>query len=244
MRQLLTLLLLCTAMTLSAQWNYNGSGKNKKIKGNGDVEMQTRNLDGFDGVSTCCSIDVELRQGAFDVKVEAESNLLEYVKTEVVGKRLKVGFKDGVNIRSYEKITVYVSLLELEYVKASSSGKAYCNGNFTGDELELDVSSGAKIEMSFTGNEVEADASSGGRVDVKGTGTTVRAKASSGGSVRAGDFLAKRGRCNSSSGGGVTVRVSEQLDADASSGGTVRYSGSPSDVDSNTSSGGSVRRKN
>lgn len=244
MRQLLTLLLICTAITLSAQWNYNSNGKNKKIKGNGDVEMQARDLDGFDGVTTCCSINVELRQGSFDVKVEAESNLLEYIKTEVSGNRLRVGFQDRISIRSNEKITVYVSLPELEYVSASSSGKAYCNGDFTGDELELDVSSGAKIEMSFTGNEVEADASSGGRVEVKGAGTTVRAEASSGGSVRAGSFMAKRGRCNSSSGGGVTVKVSDELDANASSGGSVRYIGSPSDVDSNTSSGGSVRRQN
>lgn len=243
MRQLFTLLLLCVVMSLSAQWNYGG-GNSKKIKGNGDVETQSRNLDGFDGVSTCCNINVELRQGSFDVEVKAESNLMQYILTEVSGRRLKIGFKDRVNIKTNEKITVYVSLPELEYVSASSSGEVYCKGEFSGDALEMNVSSGAYLEMSFTGNEVDADASSGGRMDVKGAGTFVRAEASSGGSVRAGGFAAKRARCNSSSGGGVSVSVSEELDADASSGGSVRYSGSPGNVDSKTSSGGSVRRRN
>lgn len=230
-------------MSLSAQWNYN-SGNGKKIKGNGDVETEMRDISGFDGVSTCCNINVELRQGAFDVKVEAESNLLEYISTEVSGGRLKIDFKDRVSIRANEKITVYVSLPELEHVKASSSGRVVCKAEFTGDEMELDVSSGAYIQMAFAGDEVEAEASSGGRVEVSGSGRSVRASASSGGSVRAGDFAAKKGRCNSSSGGGVTVNVSEDLNADASSGGSVRYSGNPSNVDADTSSGGSVRRQN
>jgi hypothetical protein len=243
MRQLFTLVLLCTAMSLSAQWNYGG-GSGKKIKGNGDTQIEVRDLDGFNGVSTCCNINVELRQGPFEVKVEAESNLLEYVRTEVSGRRLEIGFKDRANINSNERITVYVSLPELDYLSASSSGEIVSKTNFTGDELELDVSSGALIRMSFTGDEIDADASSGGRMEISGSGGSVRADASSGGSVRAGEFVARRARCGSSSGGGVVVNITEKLDADASSGGRVRYVGNPSTIDSATSSGGSVRRQN
>lgn len=239
MRQLLTLLLLTTALTLSAQW-----GNRETIKGNGDVKTETRSVDGFDGVSTCCNIDVELTQGSYNVKVEAESNLQEYIEVEVRGGRLEVGFKDKVNVRSRKQITVYVSLPKLEYIGASSSGKVTTQSSFTGEDMEVDVSSGAKVMLDFSGDNLYANASSGGSMTLKGSAGRFKANASSGGNVRAEDYKAKDARCNASSGGGVTVNVSGRLDADASSGGRVRYRGNPTEVDSDSSSGGSVRRGN
>ena len=239
MRQLLTLLLLTTALTLSAQW-----GDRETIKGNGEVTTETRNVDGFDGVSTCCDIDVELVQGKFDVRVEAESNLQDLIKTEVRGGRLKVGFKDNVNIRSRKQITVYVSLPELGYISASSSGVVTTKSSFTGEDMEVDVSSGAKVNLDFSGESLYADASSGGGMTLKGSAGRFKANASSGGKVRAEDYQAKDARCNASSGGGVSVKVSGNLNADASSGGWVRYHGNPSGVNSDVSSGGTVRRGN
>jgi|AntRauTorckE5430_2_1112549.scaffolds.fasta_scaffold00690_1 hypothetical protein len=244
MRHFVTLLLLCFTFSLSAQISFNNWGwGNEQITGNGEMTTETRQLDGFDGVSTCCNIKVELVQGAFSVKVKAESNLQEYIKTRVSGSRLEVGFYDKVSVKSRKDIIVYVSLPELDYVSASSNGEITCQSMFTGDELDAQVSSGAAMWLAFMGDRLETSASSGGRVEVRGAGNRIRADASSGGSVRAGDFTAKDGRCNASSGGGVTVNVSEDLNADASSGGSVRYAGNPSNVDTDTSSGGSVRRQ-
>ncbi len=239
MRQILTLLLITTALTLSAQW-----GSRKTIKGSGDVTTETRNIDGFDGISTCCDIDVELVKGSFNVRVEAEDNLQDYIKTEVSGGRLQIGFKDNVNVRSRKQITVYVSLPELEYVGASSSGVVTTKSSFSGEEMEVDVSSGAKIYLDFSGESLYANASSGGGMTLKGSADRFKANVSSGGKVRAEDYQATNARCDASSGGGVTVKVRGELNADASSGGWVRYVGNPSSVDSDTSSGGSVRRGN
>jgi hypothetical protein len=239
MRQILTLLLLTTAITLSAQW-----GNRKTIKGNGDVTTETRSAKGFDGVNTCCDIDVVLVQGNFNVRVEAESNLQEYIKTNVNGGRLEIGFKSNINVKSHEQVTVYVSLPELEFIGASSSGKVTTESRFSGEEMRLNVSSGAKIELDFSGDDLYANASSGGGIVLKGSSSRFKANVSSGGNVRAGSYESKDARCNASSGGGVTVKVSGQLDANASSGGHVRYIGNPSNVDSDTSSGGSVRRSN
>lgn len=244
MRQLLTLLLLTIAFSLTAQHNYGNSWnwRSEKIKGNGDVTTENRDISGFDGVTACCNINVELRQGSFAVKVEAESNLLEYIRTEVSGGRLEIGFTRNTNISAKEKITVYVSLPELEYVGGSSSSSIVSKSNFKGEDLELDVSSGAYIELDFSGERLYTDASSGGKIRIRGDASRIKADASSGARIDAGDFVAKTANAGASSGGGVTVNASEALNADASSGGSVRYNGSPANVNSDTSSGGSVRR--
>lgn len=242
MKYLLILLVCCVGFGVQAQSSRAGRGKGK-IRGNGDVTTQNRNVKNFDGVEACCGFLVEATRGSdYSVAVEAESNLQEYIVTEVRGGRLSIGFADRVNIKSFKKIVVRVTVPSLNYVAMSSGGNFRGTSVFSGDELELDASSGADIKIDFTGDRVSASASSGADVRVSGEGTSIRAQASSAGNVRAGDFVAKSARVEASSGGDVKVHATEELRADASSGGGVRYNGSPNTVDLDRSSGGSVRK--
>jgi len=241
MRPILTLLLVIALGSLTAQ----GWGKNKRITGNGDVVTQDRETRDFDGVSACCSLNVEMRKGgSCSVRIEAESNIQEYIRTDVVGGRLEVGFKNNVNLRNHEKITIYVTLPTLEFVGASSSSKITGKDAFTGEDLEIDASSSGRIELDWTGARVDADASSSGKIYLTGSGNRIKANVSSGANIRASDYSVKRARAGASSGGRVSIKVTEELTADASSGGSVRYNGNPSMIDSDTSSGGSVKREN
>jgi len=237
MRQLFTLLLVfALTATISAQnW-----GNRKRIKGNGETTTQERNVSSFSGIKACCSFDVEVRKGAPSVRVEAESNLQQYIKTEVSGGRLMIRFTDNVNISNHKPIHVYVTMNELDWVKASSSSEIIFKDAFQGDDLELDVSSSAKIYgLEFSGGDIYLEASSSGKIDLAGTGNKIRAKASSSGRINASDCKVKNARVAVSSSAKINVNVSGELDASASSGGKVYYRGSPS-VDSDTSSGGSV----
>jgi hypothetical protein len=93
MRLLLLILVVAFTAGITAQnW-----GNRKRIKGNGDTTTQERKVSSFSGIQACCSFNVEVRKGAPGIRVEAESNLQEYVKTEVSGGRLTIGFKNNVN---------------------------------------------------------------------------------------------------------------------------------------------------
>jgi hypothetical protein len=245
MRPVLALILVLVAGSLFSQREYsNGWGGvfRSKVKGNGEVVKQDRDIDDFTGVKACCSLTVELRQGNnYSVEVEAESNLQEYIRTERRGRTLEIGFKRNSNIKTTKPILVYVTLPELEYAGASSSSKLVGKTSFRGDDLELDVSSSGSIYLDYSGDEVEADASSGGKIELSGSVAFMDCEASSGSKISAGDCKARRARADVSSGAGVTVHASEEVDAEASSGGSVRYLGNPNAVDTDTSSGGSVR---
>lgn len=239
MRPLLTLLFIALFAGLSAQnW-----GNRNRVKGNGDVTTEDRKVSSFNGIKTCCSFKVEVSKGAPAVRVEAESNLMEYITTEVSGGRLSVRFKSGTNISNHKPIVVYVTMNELELLEASSSSTITFNDSFTGDELEVDVSSSARIQnLEFSGGMIRLDASSSGKINISGSGSKIRAKASSSGKISASDCKVKNARADVSSGGGIYLNVSGDLDADASSGGSIRYTGG-ANVDSDTSSGGSVRKQ-
>jgi hypothetical protein len=241
MRQFFTLLLVVafTAGVTAQNW-----GNRKRVKGNGETTTQERKVSSFSGIKACCSLKVEVSKGAPGVRVEAESNLQEYIKTEVSGGRLIIGFKDNVNIGNHKPINVYVTMNELDWVKASSSSRIAFKDAFRGNDLEVDVSSSANIMgLEFSGGYIRLEASSSGKIELAGTGNKIRAKASSSGKIAAYDCKVKDARASVSSGARIHLNVSGDLDASASSGGTVRYQGSPS-VDSDTSSGGSINSGN
>lgn len=242
MRRIFTLLLVLafTASLTAQNW-----GNRKRVKGNGETITQERKVSDFTGIKTCCSFTVKVTKGAPSVRVEAESNLQEYIKTEVNGGRLKIGFTDNVNIGNRKKIYVYVTMNEVDWVAASSSSSISFNGAFSGDELDIDVSSSARVSgLNWSGGDIRLDVSSSGKIELAGTGSRIRANASSSGRIAASDCKVKDARVSVSSGAGIELNVSGELDASASSGGSVRYRGNPGDVDSNTSSGGSVRSGN
>ena len=242
MKYLMMLLCLGLGLTTTAQTTYGNNDRNRVV-GNGEVTEENRPVADFDELTFCCNVRVELTQGpTTKVRVEAESNLLPYVKTEVSGNRLRIGLRDNVHFRSREPIVVYVTVPTLTYIGGEAAGRLEMRSAFTGEHLELEAGSAASISAEFSGAELRLRADSGGRVEVRGRGKTVDATASSGGSVSAHDYLAERGEADASSGGGVEINVSEALEADASSGGRVSYRGQATNVNAHTGSGGSVRK--
>ncbi|MBB4080628.1 hypothetical protein GGR28_003263 [Lewinella aquimaris] len=244
------LFLLLTTLPLAAQVEVNNGGwmdrwTGERVKGNGDLITQERDIDGFTGIKSCCSFKVELAQSDdFSVRVEAESNLQEFIVTEVRGKTLHIKYSDDANFKSTEDIRVYVSLPLLEGIDASSSSRVRGTTPFRGDELDLDVSSSADISVDFSGSRVNLDASSSGSIEVRGTASRVTADASSASSIDASDLEAEDGVADVSSAASIKLRTTKTLRADASSAGSVHYSGNPQDVITDTSSAGRVRSSN
>ncbi len=247
MKIICTSLLLLFTFSLIAQVEVSNGGwfgSGDRVRGNGDVVTRDRDMEGFTGVQACCSMKVELAEGPFSVRVEAESNLQEFVKTEVSGRRLEIGYTDKANFKSTEPIRVFVTLPELDYLKASSSSTVQGTSDFHGEDLEVEVSSSAWAELTFIGKEVTTDASSSATLHLSGRADRIEAEASSSSTIDAGKMESRDGRAAVSSSADVTLNLSESLRAKASSSGSVTYYGNPNDVNSDTSSSGSVRRRN
>jgi hypothetical protein len=244
----LSIFLLTTSLlTAQVEVNRGGGwfGGSDRVTGNGDLTTQEREADDFTKVKTCCSFQVELRESNdFSVRVEAESNLQQFIQTEVRGRTLHINYTDDANFKSTQDIRVYVTLPRLEGIDASSSSRVTGKTPFTGDDLELDVSSSAIIQVAFTGDEVELDASSSGRIEVMGSAKRVTADASSASSIDAEELESREGVADVSSAASISLHATEKLRADASSAGSIDYRGNPSDVITDTSSAGRVRSRN
>lgn len=205
---------------------------------------QTRQISRFHGVSVSTGIDLYLAQKDVEgVVVEANADELEKVITQVEGGILKIYLKQKswFNLNwGKEPHKVYVSFKNLDKLEASSGSDVKAEQALKLDKLDINASSGSDIKLEVEAGERSVSSSSGSYILLKGRAATLHADASSGSGINAGELQAKKCDAGVSSGSDIKVFVTDELKADASSGGDITYSGNPAKKDIKKSSGGGV----
>jgi hypothetical protein len=218
-------------------------GWNTGISGNGNVVDEVRDVSGFNGVHVSSGIDVYLSEGnQFEVRVEADENLLEVIETEVRGNLLEVG-TDRVNIRRAKSKKVYVTLPELKELKISSAGD--CDGQtlFHCGDLRLSISSAGDLSLEVEADEIDLDISSSGDARIAGSANVLDASLSSAGNLDAWDLEAKVVEVSVSSAGDARVFATEEISMSASSAGNIYYRGDAKVLRSSKSSAGDIVKR-
>ncbi|MBX2846350.1 MAG: DUF2807 domain-containing protein [Saprospiraceae bacterium] len=234
--KLFTLLFLLSPIYLLAQ-NWYGKG----VKGSGNVVTESRSHTNFDRVHVSSGLDVYFTQSNnYSVEVEADDNLIDIIKTEVNGGELRVKVAKGKSIKRSKKLVVHVSAPDLTGIKSSSGADFYSESVISGDNIIIDVSSGADVKVDLDYDKLKCEVSSGSAARLKGSANMAELRSSSGANIRAKELTVQRCKAKASSGSDVVVRVEKELIGDASSGGDVIYFGNPAEVDKSESSGGDV----
>lgn len=228
------LLLIITLFTF-ASCNYRS--------GSGNIISETRTEKSFDGISVGGDFDVEVKIGSVtNVVVEADDNIIKYIKTTTSGNTLKIQ-TEGLHNFSDVHMKVYITTPALVKIKASASAKVIVQGALKDSgKLTFGASSGAEIQAAVDAPEVNSDVSSGANINLSGKTKIYTAEASSGAEIRSWDLLSENTMVSVSSGAAAKVHASVTLNAKASSGGSVTYHGAASVIKSE-SSGGSVNKK-
>jgi hypothetical protein len=233
----LTITIIILGLTSSIQGQFW-----RTVEGHGHVVTKERKIDSFTGLKVSSGIDVYLKQGNNEtVTVEADENLHEYILTEVRGGVLTV--YSEYNIRSADKKRVYVTMKEVNSVKATSAGDVYGESPINSDELELSASSAGNIKLEVNAKKVDLDISSSGDITLTGETDKLRADLSSAGDLNAYDLKSREADISVSSAGDADVNVSERITARASSAGDVNFKGDPKYVDAHSSSAGGIHKR-
>ncbi|MDA3891034.1 MAG: DUF2807 domain-containing protein [Salinivirgaceae bacterium] len=207
-------------------------------------KTEIRNVTGFSGVAVGESIQVELTYGEKEfVEVTANEDYIERVATEIKGDNLNIYIK-GNNWNGWNKpIIVKVTASTIKEIKASSSSSLISQNLIESENLSLTVSSSAHIKVAVKANHVSCKASSSGSIRMKGSTENFNVHASSSSDVDADELKALKVDANVSSSARVSVHAENEIIANASSSGSIKYSGSPKIVDIDKSSSGSVHKK-
>ncbi|OXB06957.1 DUF2807 domain-containing protein [Flavobacterium plurextorum] len=222
---------------LFASCNFNV----KTIEGSGNVTTEKRIVQGdFQNVKVSNAIDLVIEQSdATEIIVEADDNLQKEIITKVENGTLVIHCK----FNSFRNITmkkVIVKMPVINKLEASSASSVEGKNIIQGENIELETSSAANMNLNIESDNIIVNSSSGSDVKIEGKALRIQTKASSGANIDAKKLLANEVQAKASSGGSITVHPIVSLKADASSGGDIDYDIAPKTIEKNVSSGGSV----
>jgi hypothetical protein len=190
------------------------------LAGTGDVQVETRQLAPFTRVSVGAGLKVIIGAAAEQaVSLSAQGNLLPAIRTDVVDGQLVVTIPSpGVTTTQPMSLTLGMPVLESLALSAGSVGYV----EFTGGNLNLDVSGGA--ELTAIGDTPD-----------------LRLVASSGSNAKLGELKAQNAEVTIREGSTAEVNVVAKVSGTAEGGSTLILTTKPATVDVVASSGATVQ---
>lgn len=222
---------------LFASCNFNVN----TIEGSGNVTTEKRIVQGeFKNISVSNAIDLVIEQSdSTEITVEADDNLQNEIITKVENGTLIIKCKYS-SFRDITKKKVTVKMPKIDKLEASTASTVINNGLITGEDINLETSSAASIDLNIESDNITIDSGSGSTINIKGKALKTRISASSGSSINAGQLQANEIQAEASSGASIHLHPIVSLKAEASSGGSINYDSTPKTIEKTASSGGTI----
>jgi hypothetical protein len=207
---------------------------------------ETRNVSGFTRVSFGVAGDLYVNIGPeYKLVIEGDRKILDEIETVVSGDRLTIKKENWRFSINDEKVTINLTMPEIEGLGVSGSGKAQILDPVKADKLNLSVSGSGKLMTA----DLNVDDFSCG---ISGSGDIIL---DSGGSIDDGNIVISGSgsfsgenveidhlRVSVSGSGNCHCKAGDSLTASISGSGNVTYAGNPK-VDARVSGSGHVRSK-
>ena len=240
MKKIITFsLIVAFTFSCSAQWG-------KKIKGNGNTVTIDRNVGDYDAVALSGWFDVDLVDGKEGkIILEGESNLLEYIETEVKDGKLTIKVEKGVNLKPStwdDGIRITVPVESIDALALSGSGDIVGKKTIRTDRFKTTMSGSGDITVDIEANSVEASMSGSGDINLSGSTKNFNATISGSGDIKAYELEADNVDATVSGSADIKVTANKMLKARVSGSGDISYRGNPDKVDTKASGSGDISK--
>ena len=212
--KLLTLATLALCLALLSGCRLAG------VKGNGDIQSETRPIGDFATLAASGAYEVTWSHGAPALQITADSNLLKLIETDIDGKQLKIEWEKQMRPTRTIKVRISSSAL-------------------TGAELNGAVRLNA-ADMRTSNFVLEANGAT--RVALKGTLDGIAASMNGASRLDAEELRARVAELSINGAGRADVNASELLRVAVSGAGRVNYSGNPR-IEKEINGAGRIKRR-
>ena len=202
---------------------------NNGIDGKGEILTEEIVLtDNFEKLSVSKGWKVELIKAEENkIHISASKNLIPLFKYNLAENHLQLDSKKKINNLHESIIRVYHTK-PLIYYSTQSGSQLISKGKVIGENITINTSSGSNLELNIKSKNTNISCSSGSLIILKGTSINLEANASSGSSLEAENLSVKNADLVVSSRANIEIDVKKSIEAKASSGGSITYSGNPS----------------
>lgn len=217
---------------------------NKKIKGNGNVITETRTIGNYEGIKCAGSMDFILVAGEEGkITLKGDSNLLEYIITEIKGDHLIIKTKKGINM-SYKNNTIKITIPfdDINTVSLAGSGDLYSNDTIESDKLSVSLAGSGDIKLEIKTNYVKGAIAGSGDLTLEGSTNELEAKVAGSGDFHGFGLQANNTDVSVAGSGDAQVVSNKTLKARVAGSGDVTYKGNPQ-KDTKVAGSGSINQR-
>lgn len=213
------------------------------IRGNGIPASEARLVPAFSSVSSEGPFEVHITSGdKHEVLVHAESNLLQFIETDVRGNNLRLHVQGLRTLKNRLPVEVFITVPYIEGLVQSGSG-LITTGWITSESMSYVVSGSGSIESSVDALDIDAVVSGSGDLLISGGARNAHLAVSGSGKIDGWDLFVYDCNAKISGSGDVWIDVEHYLKAVISGSGHVFFSGTPH-IETVVSGSGGVIHKN
>ncbi|MGB0882274.1 MAG: head GIN domain-containing protein [Vicingaceae bacterium] len=210
------------------------------IDGNGNVVNEKRTVSTFSKIDISGGFEVLLNQGNSEkVELEVDENLIELIETKVKGNTLYISSEEPIG--NAESLKIFITVVDVEDIDASGAIELKNKGTYQAENLEIDISGAADIDLDVDVENLTMDMSGASETTLAGTSNNFEIKISGAGELDAKKMKARNTSIDISGAGSAIVNVKKKLKVDVSGAGSVQYKGNPK-IEKSISGAGSIKQ--
>jgi hypothetical protein len=230
-------IMLTFLLTLHSGCTYAFHG----IRGNGNVIKQERQISSFTSLEVGGAFKVFLTQGDKEaLTVEADENLMDAIKTNVIGNTLKITTSEDIS--DSKALNIYLTISKLEEMEISGACKLTCESKLNLNDLDLECSGASDVELKLAANDLDLDFSGASQVDMFGSANEVSLDLSGASDLNALELEAEKYTADISGASHASIFVKSELSVDVSGAASLKYKGDPKLVQTDVSGAGSLKK--
>jgi len=219
---------------------FSSCTKDKCVKGNDELKMETRETPDFDSFTDDGSFIINYSKAAETrVDVFAETNILPLIETVEAGNTLRIGLKENSCIETNHTPEITLTSPELKGVILNGSGNITMS-NVDFENLYLENNGSGNLEGAISGNILDVIMSGSGNCTLAGDVVKGKTKVEGSGNFLAYSFVQDSCYVEVSGSGDVEVYAQKYLSVNISGSGNVYYKGNPEKVFSNITGSGKL----
>ncbi|HVF82300.1 MAG TPA: head GIN domain-containing protein [Flavisolibacter sp.] len=216
-------ILLASLVAIFSSCNFMGG---KKVRGNGNIISQTREVSNFTGIDVSGAVTVRLKQEApAGIRVETDENLMEYLEVKVDGNTVVIQPRKGYNLNPSKELIVYVSASRFTTIDVSGASQIISEAPITSDELDVHATGASEIIMQVKLSKFTSELSGASTLKLSGDVTRFATEASGASKILCLDLKTAEAELNVSGATEAEISAEKELTIDASGASNVKYRG-------------------
>lgn len=212
------------------------------IQGNGHVVTKSAKVGTFTSIDLQTDADVELvNDSSSTIYINGESNIIENVKFDIQGGKLKIWSDECFSNHETIKLKVPIGSSKLEEVKLSGSGEFRSSAPVKSDKVSFILNGSGDIDLAVDGGEVYGKINGSGRLALKGNAKSSEMVINGSGDIDASDLVSENAKADINGSGNCKVNATGSLKATIRGSGDIYYKGTAT-VSTSIMGSGSVNK--